>query len=374
MNARRAAWVTVLLLTTGGCIESRRFQDGGSSGATFQTATAGHGGSSGAESDAQSRAGTATDPSECLPGPDGRIADGCVRGASLAAGDGFNCGLLAAGGIYCWGNDSDGQVSGAPETGSFISVAAGRRHACALRPDGTLQCWGDNSQRQAPTGAASEFYGQFKSIACGDDYTCGVHPDGTPLCFGSRAHGKINPPDGKYMMIATGADTACGVRSDGRVVCWGDDSWGLVSAANGGLFKFVTVGSEHACAIAGDRQMACWGNGAMTDGGVNAGAGATRTDVRPGSYLAASAGGMHTAAITVGDRFTCFGDRAAAPQCSSLSSAENFGAWYQVAAGRLHTCILGDPQDSSGTNGSVECFGQDRGSSQPGDRVFMSGR
>ncbi|MEI9937525.1 MAG: hypothetical protein WDO69_09930 [Pseudomonadota bacterium] len=367
MKERWAAWFTVLLMSSS-CIESRGFESNGASGNDSQNAKAGQGGVSGAGPGAESQAGS---PDDCLPGPDGRIADGCVRGASIAAGDGFNCGLLAAGGIYCWGNDSDGQVTAAPESGNFITLAAGRRHACALRADGTLQCWGNNSQQQAPTDGAREYYGHFKSIACGDDFTCGVHVDGTPLCFGSSAHGKINPPDGKYQMIATGADAACGVRSDGRVVCWGDDTWRIVSSANGGVFNTVAVGPEHACAIAAvDRQMVCWGNG--SDSG-NDGVGATRTDVRPGSYLAVSAGGVHTAAITVGDRFTCFGDRSAAPQCSSPSSAENFGAWYQVAAGRLHTCILGDPQDSSGPNGTVECFGQDRGSLSP-DKIFKSGK
>ncbi|HET7538579.1 MAG TPA: hypothetical protein VFK05_01860 [Polyangiaceae bacterium] len=371
MNGRWAAFLPVLLLNSG-CIEARHFQDDAAGGSDSQTAITGQGGGSGAGFAAEAaQAGAETELSECLPGPDGRIAEGCVRGASLAAGDGFNCGLLAAGGIYCWGNDSDGQVTGAPETGDFISVAAGRRHACALRPDGTLQCWGNNSQQQAPADAAGEFYGHFKSVACGDDFTCGVHLDGTPLCFGSSAHGKINPPEGKYLVIATGADTACGVRSDSRVVCWGDDTWGIVSSAKGGVFKTVAVGPEHACAIGVERQMVCWGNG---DSSAGDGVGATRTDVRPGSYLAVSAGGTHTAAITVGDHFTCFGDLSASAQCTSLTSAENFGAWYQVAAGRLHTCILGDPQDSSGPNGSVECFGRDRGSSQPGDRVFKSGR
>jgi len=370
VNARWAVWVIALLLSSG-CIESRGFTDDGASGADSRTTIAAHGGASGAAFGADARAGAAPDLSECLPGPDGRIGDGCVRGASLAAGDGFNCGLLAAGGIYCWGNDSDGQVSGAPESGDFISVAAGRRHACALHPDGTLQCWGNNSQQQAPVDAAREYYGHFKSIACGDDFTCGVHVDGKPLCFGSSSHGKINPPDGKYLVIATGADTACGVRNDGRVVCWGDDTSRIVSSANGGLFKTVAVGAEHACAIAVDRQMVCWGTG---DDGKGDGVGATRTDVRPASYLAVSAGGLHTAALTVGDRFTCFGDQSASPQCTSFSSAENFGAWYQVAAGRLHTCILGEPQDAAEPNGTVECFGQDRGSLTPGARVFKSGK
>lgn len=370
VNERWAAWLSILLMSSS-CIDSRRFADAGASGSP--STSAGQGGDSGAEVGSEPQAGAPSAGSDCFPGPDGQVADGCVAGASLAAGDGFNCGLLAAGGVYCWGNDSDGQVSGAPATGNFTSLAAGQRHVCALRPDGTLQCWGNNSQQQAPADATSEYYGHFKSVACGGDFTCGVHLDGTPLCFGSSAQRKLDPPDGKYLMIATGADTACGVRSDGRVVCWGDDSSHIVSGANGGVFKTVAVGPEHACAIAVDRQMVCWGDGGMGDGGPGNGVGATSTDVRPGSYLAVSAGGDHTAAITVGDRFTCFGDRSAAAQCSSPTSAENFGAWYQVAAGRLHTCILGDPQDSSGPNGTVECFGQDRGSLSPDNKVFKSG-
>jgi len=369
VNERRAAWLTVLLLSSG-CIESRRFADEGVSGA--QNSSAGQGGSAGTGIGSQSLAGTGSELRACFPGPDGRLANDCVHGASLGAGDDFNCGLLEAGGVYCWGDDSEGQVTGAPATGNFVSLAVGRRHACALRVDGTLQCWGNNSQQQAPAVAAKEYYGLFQSIACGGDFTCGVHLDGTPFCFGSSSYGKVNPPEGKYLVIATGADTACAVRTDGRVVCWGDDRSRIVSTANGGVFKTVSVGPEHACAIAVDRQMVCWGKGAE---GGGEGLGITRTDVRPGSYLAVSAGGVHTAAITVGDHFTCFGDGTAKPQCTSLSSAENFGAWYQVAAGKVQTCILGDPMDGSAPNGTVECFGQNRGSLQPAlGKVFKSGK
>ena len=76
----------------------------------------------------------------CLPGYVGTGAEGCVPGVVLAAGDDFNCALLAEGGITCWGDDSDGQVTGAPATGEFLSVAAGSRHACAIKSDNTLAC------------------------------------------------------------------------------------------------------------------------------------------------------------------------------------------------------------------------------------------
>ena len=80
-----------------------------------------------------------------------------------------------------------------------------------------------------------------------------------------------------------------------------------VGSANG-VFKTLTVGPEHACAVAVDRQVVCWGKGVL-DGGD--GVGASRVEVRPGSYLAVGAAGAHTKAITVGDRFACFGDRSA---------------------------------------------------------------
>jgi len=372
VNRPWATWLSLLL--TSSCIQPRGFEDSGGSGAGSGNSNAGQAGASSAPSGAgfgaDPQAGSAADAGDCFPGVDGKVPDGCVVGASLAAGDDFNCGLLAAGGVYCWGNDSDGQRTDAPESGNFISIAAGSRHACVLRVDHTLHCWGNNSQLQAPMEPPAT-YGRFQSIACGDDYTCGVHLDGTPLCFGNPADGKLDAPNDKYLMIATGSVAACGLRSSNRrVVCWGDDTWGIVSSAPGGVFVTVAVGPEHACAIASDRQMVCWGNGSPGGGD---GSGATRTDVRPGSYLAVSAGAVHTAALTVGDHFACFGDASAARQCGSLSSAENFGGWYQVAAGRGHTCILGDPEGNEAI-GTVECFGLDRGSAIPFGKVFKSGR
>ena len=352
-------WAVLLtaLLASGGCIESRRFEEdaalsggtsqgglGGAPGAELQGGLGGapEGGLGGEPSGGGSDGGSG----ECPSGYAGTPLEGCVRGTSLASGEWFSCGLLAEGGISCWGIDSE-QVSGAPATGQFNSVAAGRRHACAIRADHTLKCWGDNSEGQAP----SNLEGHFKSIAAGDDFTCGVHLDGSPICFGSRKADKTVVPADEYKMIATGANTACGVRKNGTLVCWGDDKWGIVSNAPGRIFSTVAVGAEHACAIDTERQLTCWGNG---EGGE--GAGITRTDVRPSSYLAVSAGGLHTAAITVGNNFTCFSEASAQGHCQSLTFPTPNGEWYEVAAGRGHTCILGDPEGQE-PKGTVQCIG-----------------
>ncbi|MBI2392312.1 MAG: hypothetical protein HYV09_22185 [Deltaproteobacteria bacterium] len=72
---------------------------------------------------------------------------------SLAAGEGFNCGLNA-GKVFCWGTNANGELGDGTEvarsatprevlgiTGA-VSVSATDRAACAVKDDGTVWCWG----------------------------------------------------------------------------------------------------------------------------------------------------------------------------------------------------------------------------------------
>jgi alpha-tubulin suppressor-like RCC1 family protein len=86
---------------------------------------------------------------------------------ALAAGAEHSCALTAAGVLYCWGANLDGQLgdgswtsrsSAVPVAGlpaGAVGIAAGARHTCALLASGggeSLRCWGWNQSGQLGDG------------------------------------------------------------------------------------------------------------------------------------------------------------------------------------------------------------------------------
>lgn len=89
------------------------------------------------------------------------------------------CALLEDGAVYCWGDNSVGQLGlghletiGDDETpldagpvdlgGPAVAISVGMAHACAILDDGTIRCWGNNDIGQLG-------YGHTDAI--GDDET-----------------------------------------------------------------------------------------------------------------------------------------------------------------------------------------------------------
>jgi len=103
--------------------------------------------------------------------------------AKLSPGTGHVCGLKDNGGIECWGDDSHGQVSGAPADLGYTEIASGDHHACALDGNGFAHCWGDDSAGQSTVAG-----GQFIILGAGWHHTCGMRDNGLVACWGCDGH------------------------------------------------------------------------------------------------------------------------------------------------------------------------------------------
>lgn len=85
----------------------------------------------------------------------------------LVAGDRFSCAMQDTGEVYCWGDNTNGQLGDGTHTASFepvqvdlsapaVRISAGNSHACAALDSGELQCWGSNAHGQLGNGQSGD--------------------------------------------------------------------------------------------------------------------------------------------------------------------------------------------------------------------------
>ncbi len=230
-------------------------------------------------------------PSTAVPT---RVRDGSggelTNATRVALGDSHGCALGANGVVFCWGNNDFGQLGSRDFASSPLAqavvdeaknalvgvtqIAAGDFFNCALTDTGKLYCWGQNSfgQLGAQAGGASslshavEFLPESKMAAAGVE------------------------------QIAAGGFHACARVASGRVRCWGADDEGQLGGLGAGgsppstLVAVATaagpelegtadlaLGTRHACVLSGGGRAACWGrnaSGELGDGTTTATRGA----------------------------------------------------------------------------------------------------
>ncbi|HEX9579560.1 MAG TPA: Ig-like domain-containing protein, partial [Gemmatimonadales bacterium] len=151
---------------------------------------------------------------DTLGGATARAVTGGLPFTSLSAGGNSTCGVAAGGATYCWGENNSGQVGNSlpwnrlaptPVSGGLsltsVSVSSGlsENHTCGLVVAGGAYCWGSNTvgslgdgttlQRTAPAAVAGGLL--FGSISPGGTHTCGVTADNVAYCWGANGSGQL---------------------------------------------------------------------------------------------------------------------------------------------------------------------------------------
>jgi len=260
-----------------------------------------------------------------------------ARGTTISVGYQYACAVKKGGSLWCWGNNSAGQLGNGTTTGSSVPVAvlgisniatvsAGYGVTCTVIRDGSLWCWGDDSNYQLGNkttviSSAPIFMPGMTNVAnvsVGDMQTCAVKQDESLWCMGRDSGSDEGPIDsvpaavaGMSNVAAASAGTyhTCAVKQDGSLWCWGNNGNGelgigtttsaSVPVAVPGMSNVadVAIGVSSTCAVKQDGSLWCWGNNGNGELGIG-----TTTNA---SVPAAVAGMSNVVAVSVGYQHTC---------------------------------------------------------------------
>lgn len=243
------------------------------------------------------------------------VSPGFVVGR-MALGYGHTCALGTQGALACWGDNSLGQLgdgsfesSAAPRvvaqgeraTGeTFAQIATGWAHTCALSTSQKVYCWGDNTMGQigADPALAPELteptlvalVGTPVGVTAGADFSCAWMQGGALYCWGGNLMGQL----GENPFVLSSSSTPVEVSLNASVA-------------------EASAGGYHICARTNVSELYCWGNNDLGQLGTAEEDMFQPLPMRVGAsqnmlFLTAEAGLSHTCAATpMGDAY-CWGD------------------------------------------------------------------
>ena len=304
---------------------------------------------------------------------------------AVDAGLRHTCAVHRGGQVQCWGDGNAQQNGGAIATAVPVTVqtatgplagatavCTGWAHSCALA-GGEIYCWGDDSRGQLGDGggtggttaravrvARPPTTAAWHALTCGSNHTCGIDDHDAVYCWGDAGSGRLGFAAGPTVdapttaattgatAISAGASFTCAVRADGAW-CWGTfgSSTAVPATAVMAGASLVSAGDAALCARTGDvtRCLGFGGHGDLGTGTfVGAGALAAAVDGLTGVTALASGDDFHCA--LVGDAVRCWGKNSDG-QLGLGVAATGFaprqvpGTYTQVSAGRYQTCAVG---------------------------------
>lgn len=240
---------------------------------------------------------------------------------NLSLGSKHSCALLTDGTVWCWGLNTSGQLGNGTTENSNIpvqvtglpdvvaSISAGQDFTCATLQDQTIWCWGDNSNGQLNDGTSTNTSKPVKSlfaaspaqISGGQFETVGEASGQVSMWAKKDADNIFGLNDAFLISGNRFAPGGCAVRGAGSVDCWTADNKpinvkGILDAI------FVEAGLDHACALDGISAPVCWGKNNFGEVGDM-----TNIDKEEATYVVqlesvtALAVGGHHACVLIGD-------------------------------------------------------------------------
>jgi alpha-tubulin suppressor-like RCC1 family protein len=333
---------------------------------------------------------------------------------ALSAGI-YNTFVVVDGLVYGWGYIANSnvpvQVSGLTDV---IDVAVGATTACALKSNGTVWCWGDNSLGQlgvaslssttSPVQAGGTSETGYTSLSVGAHQFCGIKAATKELkCWGYNLYGQLGNVGNSTILggisamsgvsgvtavkaIDPGPYHTCVITGELRVRCTGWNYYGqlgdgtttdrnavnLLTTPNPAIG--IATGYDHTCALLQDGTAKCWGgnaSGQLGDGTTTNHSVTTSVTGLSGAVELESGGGSTNFARLANGTIMAWGDnyygqladgttnKRTTPYTVSLPAPAEM-----LAAGASHACMLTTAHD-------IYCWGHN-GNGQLGDGTYVN--
>lgn len=312
-------------------------------------------------------------------------------------------------GVSCYADgsapDGHAQTSGIPAIGK---ISIGFAHSCGIKRGGSVWCWGDDTFGQLGNGSISggqvspsriDDSASYSQVTSGNYYSCGVRANGTGTCWGRDLNGQLGNGGAvtadqpspyalphKWTRISAGNGHACGISDTGQIYCWGAGANGqigngasvnqpdptLINDASGQRWTHVSAGSYVTCAINLSGQLFCWGDNAVQQLGLGSrgtavgGSNTPQPVADPGPWVSVSVGAGSVCGIKTDGSAWCWGwTRQGVLGIGSVANASYYnkptriadpGPWNSISVGTSpnYYTACGIKQ-----NGMAACWGSD---------------